>query len=72
MNRTQKGNTESTYEWNTKQWSVPINLTATQMLRIGHQALTLQVGARYWADTPDTSGPKGWGLRFAVNFLFPK
>jgi hypothetical protein len=28
-------------------------------------------GARYWADSPD-GGPPGWGLRFAVTFLFPK
>jgi hypothetical protein len=65
-------NTESTYEWNTKQWSVPINLTVTQLLKIGDQALTLQAGARYWADTPNNTGPQGWGVRFAVNFLFPK
>ena len=58
-----------------KRESGPVNLTVTQMLKIGHQPLTLQVGARYWADTPDspdTTGPKGWGLRFAVSFLFPK
>jgi len=65
-------NTESTYNWNDKQWSVPINMTVTQLLKIGHQPLTLQAGARYWADTPNNTGPQGWGIRFAVNFLFPK
>ena len=65
-------NTESTYDWNTRQWSVPINLTVTQLLKIGNQHLTLQGGARYWADTPDRIGPQGWGIRFTVNFLFPK
>jgi hypothetical protein len=65
-------NTESTYEWNSRQWSVPVNMTVTQLLKIGGQALTLQAGARYWADTPDTTGPKGWGVRLTVNFLFPK
>ena len=65
-------NTESTYEWNTRQWSVPVNMTVTQLLKVGGQALTLQAGARYWADTPDTTGPKGWGIRLTVNLLFPK
>ena len=64
-------NTESTYDWKNKAWSVPINLTATQMLRIGGQPLTLQAGARYWADSPQ-GGPEGWGFRIAVTFLFPK
>lgn len=64
-------NTESTYDWKSKSWSVPINLTATQMLRIGGQPLTLQAGARYWADSPQ-GGPEGWGFRIAVTFLFPK
>ena len=64
-------NTESTYDWKNKAWTVPINLTATQMLRIGGQPLTLQAGARYWADSPQ-GGPEGWGFRIAVTFLFPK
>lgn len=63
-------NTESTYDWKNSAWTVPINLTATQMLRIGGQPLTLQAGARYWAESPQ-GGPEGWGFRFAVTFLFP-
>jgi len=65
-------NTESTYNWKTSQWSVPINATITQMLKIHGQILTLQGGARYWAESPDGVGPKGWGFRFQVAFLFPK
>jgi len=64
-------NTESTYDWKNKAWTVPINLTATQMLRVGGQPLTLQAGARYWAESPH-GGPEGWGFRVAVTFLFPK
>ena len=64
-------NTESTYDWKRETWSVPVNLMVTQMLRVGGQPLTLQAGARYWADSPD-GGPDGWGFRFAVTFLFPK
>jgi len=63
-------NTESTYDWNARQWSVPMNFMITQMLKIGKQPISLQLGYRYYAD-----GPKGgpdWGLRFAVTLLFPK
>jgi hypothetical protein len=65
-------NTESTYNWKASQWSVPVNLTLTQILKLGNQPLSLQVGARYWADTPAGIGPKGWGYRFQLTFLFPK
>jgi hypothetical protein len=49
---------------------VPINLSVTQLLRIGGQPLSLQLGYRYYADAP-TGGPD-WGLRFTFTLLFPK
>lgn len=64
-------NTESSYDWKRETWSVPVNLMVTQMLRVGGQPLTLQAGARYWADSPD-GGPDGWGFRLALTLLFPK
>jgi len=63
-------NTESTYDWENSQWTVPLNVSVTQMLKIGGQPLTLQLGYRYYAETPD-NGPD-WGIRFAITFLFPK
>jgi hypothetical protein len=65
-------NTESTYNWKASQWSVPVNLTLTQILKVVPQALSLQVGVRYWAVTPEGVGPKHWGYRFQLTFLFPK
>lgn len=64
-------NTESTYDWESEQWAVPVNVTVAQMLKAGPQILQLQLGARYWVDSPD-NGPEGWGLRAAVTFLFPR
>ncbi|WP_448646413.1 transporter [Pseudomonas mohnii] len=64
-------NTESTYDWQTRQWSVPINLTVTQLLRIGGQPLTIQAGPLYWLDSPE-DGAQGWGFRAAVTLLFPR
>lgn len=65
-------NTESTYNHETSQWSVPINASVTQMLKIGGQPLTVQGGVRYWADSPDGIGPRGWALRLQLTLLFPK
>jgi hypothetical protein len=45
-------NSESTYNRRSSQWSVPVNLTLTQILKLGAQPLSLQAGVRYWVDTP--------------------
>jgi hypothetical protein len=63
-------NTESTYDWNDSQWTVPINLTLAQIVKIGQHPIQFTLGPRYYADSPD-NGPE-WGVRFAITFLFPK
>lgn len=65
-------NTESTYNWTADEWSVPINATVAKLVRIGKQPVSLFGGVRYWAVSPDESGPTGWGARFGVTLLFPK
>jgi hypothetical protein len=64
-------NTESTYDWNDQQWSVPINASVSQLLKAGSQILQVQLGVRYWAESP-TNGPEGIGVRAAVTLLFPR
>lgn len=64
-------NTESTYDWKNEQWSIPINATVSQMLKIGGQPLSIYAGARYWADSPE-AGAEGFGFRTGVTFMFPK
>lgn len=62
--------TESTYDWENHQWTVPLIAQASQLLKIGKQPVSFGLGAKYYAE-----GPKGgpdWGLRFTVTFLFPK
>lgn len=63
-------NTESTYDWTGKQWTVPLNLMVSQIFRVGEQPVSLQVGGRYYAESP-AQGPT-WGLRINLTFLFPK
>ncbi|SEH68987.1 hypothetical protein SAMN05216228_10063 [Rhizobium tibeticum] len=64
-------NTESTYDWETKDWSVPINFTVAKLITVNKQPISLTAGIRYWADAPD-NGPNGLGFRVALTFLFPK
>jgi hypothetical protein len=64
-------NTESTYDWKSEEWSVPINGFISKVTKIGSQLVSVGGGVRYWADSPD-SGPEGFGFRFVVTFLFPK
>lgn len=63
-------NTESAYDWERSQWTVPMNVFVQQLLKVGSQPISLQVGGRYYAEGP--SGAPEWGLRFQVSFLFPK
>ena len=63
-------NTESTYDWEHSQWTVPLNAMAAQLVKIGRQPVQFSLGARYYAEKPE--GGPDWGLRFAVTFLFPK
>lgn len=63
-------NSESTYDWENDQWSVPLNFIISQMFRIGKQPLQASLGGRYYVESPD-GGPE-WGLRAALTFLFPK
>lgn len=64
-------NTESTYDWEMEEWSVPINLGVAQMLKIGKLPVQIAAGVRYWVDSPD-GGPEDWGARLQFTFLFPK
>lgn len=63
---------ESTRDWETDEWSVPVNLQLAQVLRAGSQLLQVRAALRYWVDSPRDVGPEGWGLRVGVVFLFPK
>ena len=64
-------NTESAYDWEHEEWSVPINATVNQLMKIGKLPIQVGGGIRYWADSPE-NGPEDWGARVQVTFLFPK
>ena len=62
-------NSESTYNWNASEWTVPLNFMVQQLVKIGKQPIAFQAGYRYYAQRP-IYGPD-WGLRFTITFLFP-
>jgi hypothetical protein len=64
-------NLESTYDWESRKWSVPVNFTVNQMMKAGNQLIQIGGGVRYWAQAPK-SGPDGWGFRLQLTLLFPK
>jgi hypothetical protein len=63
-------NSESGYDWESEQWTVPLNIFITQLVKIGSTPVSFQLGARYYAEVPD-QGPE-WGLRFSVTLVFPE
>ena len=63
-------NAESTYDWKTRQWSIPVNFTVSHIYKFGGQRVSLGGGARVYAAT--NGGGPDWGLRFTSTFLFPK
>jgi len=65
-------NSESTFDWRSTSWNIPINLMVSQMIKVGGQPLQLQVGARYWANSPQEDQTNTWGFRTSIIFLFPK
>ena len=67
---TLSANTESSYDWTAEEWTVPVNLTVSQLVKVGKQPISVQVGYRNYLDAP--KGGPDWGLRFQVTFLFPK
>lgn len=63
-------NTESTYDWKSEQWSVPVNVQISQLVRLGKLPVSFGVGGRYYVVRPE--GGPDWGMRFITTLLFPK
>src|SRR5437899_7058210 len=65
--------TESTANWNNRpgdaKWTVPLIFQISQILKIGKQPISVQIGGKYYADSP-RYGPD-WGVRFNLTLLYP-
>ncbi|MFV8782108.1 transporter [Microbulbifer sp. SA54] len=63
--------TESTYDWETEQWNVPVHFLVAKLFKVGKQTYQIQAGPRYYAESPD-GGAQDWGFRMSWIMLFPK
>jgi hypothetical protein len=63
--------TESTYNWETENWSVPVNVAVSKLVRLGKLPVSWQAGVGYWAESPE-NGPEGFRFRLQANFVLPK
>lgn len=61
---------EATYDWEGKQWTIPLSVSASKVLNIGRQAMSVSAGPRYYVERP-VDGAE-WGLRLTVTLIFPK
>ncbi|MDP5215892.1 transporter [Ruegeria sp. 2205SS24-7] len=49
---------ESTYDWEAEQWSIPVNLAVSKLAILGQVPVNFQGGLGDWAEAPST-GPEG-------------
>lgn len=62
---------ESSYNWKTEKWSIPINVAVSKLVKLGKLPVSLQAGVGYWAESPET-GPEGFRFRLQATFVLPK
>ncbi|WP_247744859.1 transporter [Shimia sp. R11_0] len=63
--------TESTYDWENDEWSVPLNVNVAKLKPLGGVPVSWMLGAGYWAVSPD-NGPEGWRLRLQAQVVLPR
>jgi hypothetical protein len=63
-------NTEASYNWRTRSWTAPVNLSISQLYKFGSQRVSLGGGLKIYA-AREGSGP-AWGARLTATFLYPR
>ena len=62
---------ESTYNWKTQRWSVPVNFSVAKLVAFGKIPVSLVAGIGYWLEAPP-SGPEGMRYRLQATLVLPK
>ncbi len=62
--------TESTYDWISQDWTVPIIVSGSQVMKWGDQLVSVGAGVKVSLTSP--SGASDFGLRLSIVLLFPK
>jgi len=68
--RTASMNLETTYDWGSQQWNIPLNVSYSNVTKLDSQLASFSGGPRVYIDSP--SGGPDWGVRFSVTLLYPK
>jgi len=63
--------TETSYNWESEQWSVPVNAALSKLVMFGKLPVSLQAGVGYWLESPD-NGPEGLRFRLQANIVLPR
>jgi hypothetical protein len=66
-----QANLEATRDWERRTWSIPLNVSASRLLDVGGQKVSLGAGVGYWLESPE-GGPHGWRVRLVATLLFPR
>jgi hypothetical protein len=62
---------ETSYNWESEQWSVPVNAAVSKLVMFGKLPVSLQGGVGYWLESPN-NGPEGFRFRLQANFVLSK
>ena len=63
--------TESSYNWKSESWLIPVNFGVSKLVRFGRLPVSIQAGVGYWLESP-RSGPEGLRYRLQANIVLPK
>lgn len=63
-------NAESSYNWKSEAWTIPINAAVSHLYKFGDQRVSLGGAVRVYA-AREEGGPE-WGLRLTATFLYPE
>jgi hypothetical protein len=63
--------TESTYDWENGNWTIPVAGLVSRVASIGKQPISFGGGIRYYVESPE-SGPDGLAFRVFASLLFPR
>jgi hypothetical protein len=61
---------QSSYDWVGGEWTMPLEFSVSQLVKLGKQSVSLGVAWRTYVKRPE--GGPNWGLGFTMAFLFPQ
>ena len=61
---------QSSYDWVSGEWTMPLEFSVSQLVKLGKQSVSLGVAWRTYVKRYE--GGPNWGLGFTMAFLFPK